>query len=165
MQPSAATVSAFNAFAKANDIKTTQVSPNGEWLSISTTVGQANKLFGASFDNFAHPDLAEPIVRTLSVSLPSELAGHVDVVHPTTSFEEPNARLTPIRMTVDKRAIPAACNSTITPTCLQDIYGIPATAATQKSNTLAVTAYQQQFAQNVDLKVRPVIIGPEIVCL
>lgn len=32
------------------------------------------------------------------------------------------------------RAVPASCATTITPTCLQDLYGIPTTAATQKSN-------------------------------
>ena len=153
MSPSASTLSAFNAFVKANNLQTADVSPNGEWVSLTTTVGQANALFGAKFETFTHAEMSEPIVRTLSVSLPSELVGHVDVVHPTTSFEDPNVRLSPITATVDKRAIPAACNSTITPTCLQDIYGIPAAPATEKSNTLLVTAYVQEFAQTADPKV------------
>ena len=155
LQPAPATLAAFNAFATANNLQARDVSPNGEWVAITTTVAQANTLFGANFELFSHEELAEPLVRSLSVSLPAELAGHIDVVHPTTSFEDPNPRLTPIATTrVDRRAIPAQCNSTITPTCLQDIYGIPATPAVKNSNTLLVTAYVEQFAQTADLKVR-----------
>lgn len=154
MAPSDATVAAFNAFAKANNLETSVVSPNGDWVSLTTTVGHANALFGASFQTFTHEDMAEPLVRTLAVSLPSELVGHIDTIHPTTSFEDPNPRLAPRPIaTPNKRAIPASCNSTITPACLQDIYGIPATPATDKSNTLLVTAYVQQFAQKADISV------------
>jgi tripeptidyl-peptidase-1 len=68
-------------------------SPNGDWVSITLPVSQANKLFAAQFDFFTHPALDGPITRTLSVSLPSELVGHVDVLHPTTAFVVPPARL------------------------------------------------------------------------
>lgn len=99
-------------------------------------------------------------MRTLSVSLPSELVGHVDVLHPTTEFVDPNPRLTPVTsFSLDKRAPSASCNSSVatgvvTPTCLQDLYGIPTTPATQASNTLLVTGYVGQFAQSADLEVR-----------
>jgi tripeptidyl-peptidase I len=152
VQPSAATVAAFNAFAKANNLQASVVSPNGDWVSFTTTVGRANALFGASFETFTHQAMAEPLTRTLSVSLPEELVGHVDTIHPSTSFDEPDPRLVPVAIPVpEKRAIPASCNSTITPSCLQDIYGIPATPAKEKSNTLLVTAYIEQFAQKADL--------------
>ena len=158
VQPSSDSLAAFNSFAQANNLKTTGVSPNGDWVSISTTVGQANTLFGAHFQNFEHQSLSKPLVRTLAVYLPSQLVGHVDVIHPTTSFEDPNMRLTPVVSVPvgrgsSKRDIPASCNSTITPTCLQDLYGIPATPATQTSNTLLVTAYQDEFAETADLSV------------
>lgn len=147
-------MAAFDAFAKANNLKTTVVSPNGEWLSFTTTVGEANKLFGTSFQTFEDTATQKSLVRTLSVSLPSELVGHVDVVHPTTSFEDSNVRLTPIRTGFSaKRTVPSSCNSTITPACLQALYGILATPATQASNTLGVTAYEAEYAQTADLVV------------
>ncbi|KAJ7626044.1 family S53 protease-like protein [Roridomyces roridus] len=158
MQPSAATVAAFNAFASANGLSPQVISPNGDWVSITLPVSKANSLFAANFETFAHPELTEPIVRTLSVSLPSELVGHVDVVHPTTEFVEPKARLTPMPgTTLLGRGTPSAsCNSAvatgiITPACLQALYNIPATPATQKTNALLVTAYEEQFAQQADL--------------
>ena len=49
--------------------------------------------------------------------------------------------------------IPASCDTVITPTCVQDLYGVPATKATQKTNVLAVSGFIEQFANNQDLQV------------
>ena len=130
MQPSEATVTALDTFVKANNLEVTATSPHGEWVTIKTTVGQANKLFGAKYETFVHTGTSQSLVRTLSVSLPSELADHVDVVHPTTAFVSPDARLMPVgRTKVDKRAVPASCNSTITPACLSSSSDWPASCA------------------------------------
>ncbi|KAJ7731311.1 family S53 protease-like protein [Mycena maculata] len=167
--PSSETISAFNAFASANNLKPTVISPNGDWVSINLTVSQANELFGAQFEVFSHPDLTNTITRTLSVSLPSELVGHVDVVHPTTAFIQPNVRLLPAASTiqVEKRAPAASCNTTlpsgvITPACLQALYGIPTTPATQSTNALLVTAYEDEFAEEADLKEFLQLLRPDI---
>ncbi|KAJ7451298.1 peptidase S8/S53 domain-containing protein [Mycena latifolia] len=107
------------------------------------------------------------ITRTLSVSLPSELVGHIDVLHPTTEFVELNARLSPPMCTHNRRAPAASCNSSVasgvvTPACLQALYGIPATPATTAGNALLVTAYQQQFAQTADLTTFLKLLRPDI---
>ncbi|KAJ7731325.1 family S53 protease-like protein [Mycena maculata] len=170
VEPSSETVSVFNAFAAANNLKPTVISPNGDWVSITLPVSQANELFAAQFEIFSHPELTNTITRTLSVSLPSELVGHVDVVHPTTEFTQPNVRLLPVASTIqlNKRATPAAsCNSSlasgvVTPACLQALYGIPTTPATQKTNALLVTAYEDQFAQKADLTEFLKLLRPDI---
>ena len=144
----------MTSFAQQNGLTIVSVSPNDDWVSFTTTVEHANTLFGAAFHTFTHPSTSRSIVRTFSVSLPSELVGHVDVIHPSTSFESPNMRLMPIMPVMEnKRDVPLSCNSTVTPSCLQDLYGIPAAAATETSNTLLVTAYQDQFAQSADVSV------------
>ncbi|KAJ7095070.1 family S53 protease-like protein [Mycena epipterygia] len=155
-QPSPETVSAFDAFASANRLAPTVISPNGDWVSLTLPVSQANKLFAAEFELFTHPSLTEPITRTLSVSLPSELVGHVDVIHPTTAFISPDVRLVPDTSQIRKRGPAASCdtsdgNGVITPTCLQDLYGIPTTPATETSNALLVTGYENEWAQESDL--------------
>jgi tripeptidyl-peptidase-1 len=163
VQPSAETVAAFDAFASANGLKPTVISPNGDWVSLTLPVSQADKLFAAKFELFTHPDLADPITRTLSVSLPSELVGHVDVVHPSTEFLPPTSpRLAPspsFHPLTAQDAPAASCNTslaegTITPTCLQELYGIPTDPATQPNNTLLVTGYVGEWAQTADLSVR-----------
>ncbi|KAJ7908380.1 subtilisin-like protein [Mycena leptocephala] len=160
--PSTDAVNAFNAFTSANGLKSSVISPYGEWVSVSLPVSKANQLFGAKFTNFTHTDLPAPIIRTLSVSLPSELANFVQVVHPTTAFTTPKARLgQSIRIDIPNRrrdaTAPAECdtsnpNNSITPACLLALYNIPSTPATQQTNALLVTGYEDEWAEIDDLQ-------------
>ncbi|KAJ7712109.1 Pro-kumamolisin, activation domain-containing protein [Mycena olivaceomarginata] len=117
VQPSSETVGAFNSLASANGLKPTIISPNGDWVSITLPVSQANDIFAANFEKFTHNSLTQPITRTLSVSLPSELVGHVEVIHPTTAFTlltpRHAASIASIPLPVSvKRGTPAAsCNT------------------------------------------------------
>ncbi|KAJ7628256.1 subtilisin-like protein [Mycena polygramma] len=156
-QPSPETLAAFSTFASANGLTPSPISPNGDWYSITLPVSKANTLFAAEFVLFTHPTLKEPITRTLSVSLPSELIGHVDVLHPSTSFVAHDVRLGLSVPDLAKGGVAASCNSSdpagvVTPSCLQHLYGIPTAPATQKSSKLLVTGYIGQFAQEADLK-------------
>ncbi|KAF8198253.1 family S53 protease-like protein [Mycena galopus ATCC 62051] len=160
VQPSEETISAFNAFASANSLQPTVISPNGDWVSITLSVSQANQLFGAQFQDFTHPSLDNAITRTVSVSLPPDLVGHIDAVHPTTDFSLPAAnsrmRLAPRRHKRSAKRQDASCdtsdgNGAITPACLQALYGIPVTPATQANNVLAVTGYDEEWPLTYDL--------------
>ncbi|KAJ7447479.1 subtilisin-like protein [Mycena latifolia] len=157
VQPSNETVAAFNSFAAAKGLKPSVISPNGDWLSLTLTVSQANQLFGAQFEKFSHASLPEPITRTLTISLPSELIGNVDVVHPSTSFTGRNpdfAQLPFHPHSSEKCTEPvASCrpDGIITPTCLQKIYGIPSAPATQKNNKILVTGYLGVSPNQTDL--------------
>ncbi|KAJ6471242.1 subtilisin-like protein [Mycena vitilis] len=148
VQPSTETVAAFNAFASANKLKSTVISPNGDWVSITLPVSQANKLFNAQYEVFTHPAMSDPILRTLSVSLPTQLVGVVDVLHPSTEFAEPNARLVPA--TSREKRQDASCDTS----ALYGIPAAPATASTNITNPLLVTGYVAEWAQIADLKVQ-----------
>ncbi|KAF8174994.1 family S53 protease-like protein [Mycena galopus ATCC 62051] len=166
-QPSPETVSAFDAFASSNGLAPTSISPNGDWVALTLPVSQANQLFSANFEHFTHPSLTEPITRTLSVSLPSELVGHVDVIHPTTAFIPPDVRLIPGTPQIRKRGPAASCdtsdgNGVITPTCLQDLYGIPTTPATETSNAILITGYENEWAQQPDLSQFLILERPDM---
>ncbi|KAI1786397.1 peptidase S8/S53 domain-containing protein [Ganoderma leucocontextum] len=96
----------------------------------------------------------------LSYSIPAELQGHLDLVHPTVTFPNPKGHLPVFQAPVKHarglqnftaRTVPSSCSSSITPACLQAIYNIPSDAATQSSNQLAVTGYIQQYANQDDL--------------
>jgi tripeptidyl-peptidase-1 len=160
MQPSSETVSAFTTFASAQGLKPTVISPNEDWWSIILPVSQANKLFDAQFEVFTHPAMNNTITRTLSISLPVELVGHVDVLSPSTEFVTPNPRLvaTAPRVPLEKR-VDASCDTStasgvITPACLQALYGIPTAPATQPNNMILVAGYEAEWAQTADLTVR-----------
>ncbi|KAF7368073.1 Family S53 protease-like protein [Mycena sanguinolenta] len=144
IQPSSETVSAFDAFASANGLTPTVISPNGDWVSLMLPVSQANTLFAADFQHYTHPSLDCSITRSLSVSLPSELVGHVTVLHPTTAFVSAvgrNVRLAPISTIPhlgrrDQVQVPASCNTT---------------EPSGNSSSLLVTSYGNEFAEETDL--------------
>ncbi|KAJ6482695.1 subtilisin-like protein [Mycena sanguinolenta] len=172
VQPSPATIDAFSSFASANGLQPKITSPNGEWASITLSVSQANALFAANFEHFTHPNLTAPVTRALSISLPEELVGHVEVLHPTTAFDTPRAGLASRSATRSRarrstrRAIPPdSCIgpfNTTTPACLQTLYGIPSTPATQSSNTLMVAAYIGDWAQTAALELFLQMFRPDI---
>lgn len=122
-------------------------------------VSKANTLFAAKFEVFTHPDIKSNLVRTLSVSLPSELVGHVDVIHPSTDFVHTSPPLASIQTRKGRPPPTKSCDTSvgsgrITPACLQDLYGIPSTPATQRNNSLLVTGFSNLFAETADLSVR-----------
>ncbi|KAF7318601.1 Peptidase S53 domain-containing protein [Mycena chlorophos] len=162
--PSATTSSAVLAWLSEHNIKSSAISPAGDTLSITLPVSQANSLLDTTFSTYKHVSTGKTVIRTLEYSIPTALQGHIDLVYPATSFVTPQA--TPkytslktkrevkrdLQARVDKRAVPATCTETITPTCLQDIYGIPTTPATQPNNTIGVAGFIEEYANEADLK-------------
>ena len=82
--PTQDTVETVTAWLKENDIEATQASPAGDWLSFSIPVSKANALFDADFSVFTHTQSSSQMIRTLSYSIPTDLKGKLDFVHPTT---------------------------------------------------------------------------------
>ncbi|KAE9396050.1 subtilisin-like protein [Gymnopus androsaceus JB14] len=80
-----------------------------------------------------------------------ELVSHVSVVQPSTSFDL--AKPLGISVSYGKRDnVNASCANTIVPECLQDLYDIPTTPATQSSNRIAVPGFIDYWAQYADLE-------------
>ncbi|OBZ67228.1 Tripeptidyl-peptidase sed3 [Grifola frondosa] len=161
--PKPETMEAINTWLSENNITAKTLSPAGEWLGISIPVSKANELFGTEFSAYTREDDGMTTIRTLAYSIPASLKGHIDLVHPTTTFPTRSSRLGHVIPKApfenSRRAseasstdIPASCASTITPACLQAIYNIPTTPATSSSNQLAVTGFEFQFANQADLQ-------------
>ncbi|KAI0066334.1 subtilisin-like protein [Artomyces pyxidatus] len=159
--PKPETIAAVNAWLSENGLTAKTLSPAGDWLGFQTTVAQANRLFDADFSAFTHDATGETTIRTLAYSIPASLQGHLDLVHPTITFPNPLASKRPVSViprrsrppssNITSDAAPASCNTAITPSCVQELYGIPTTPATQSSNTLAVSGFIGQFANEADL--------------
>ncbi|KAF9027259.1 family S53 protease [Hymenopellis radicata] len=159
--PTEESVSAVTAWLTEHGV--TDIAVTGaynDWLSFSVPVETANTLFSAQFQNFVDVDSGERITRTLEYSLPKDLEADIALVHPTTSFAKPRFGPTspvfsiPVpNANVTERANPApsSCASVVTPACLQALYGIPTTPATQSSNVLGVTGFIDQYANQADL--------------
>ncbi|CCM03030.1 uncharacterized protein FIBRA_05147 [Fibroporia radiculosa] len=161
--PKPESVTAVNEWLNENGITSRTISPAGDWLSISVPVEQANALFDTQFSVFTHLPSGAQSIRTLSYSIPSDLKGHLDLVHPTTTFTPPSAKL-PIQAVpytgvkefknFTSAGDPAGdCPDTyVDPGCLEAIYNIPRTAATQSSNYITVTGYDDEYANQSDLE-------------
>lgn len=121
-----------------------------DYLTFSAPVHTANNLFDTDFHSFVHIPSGKRAIRTLQYSIPRDLASHINVIHPTTSFDL--AKPLSISVSYGKRSsessiLNSSCADTITPQCLQDLYDIPATPATQLSNRIAVPGMIEYWAQ------------------
>ncbi|KAF8516715.1 family S53 protease-like protein [Hysterangium stoloniferum] len=156
--PTPETTAAVKEFLAANKIKATTVTPAGDWLSFSIPVSQANGLFNADFTVFTDEETGTQAIRTLAYSIPSSLKGKIDLIHPTIAYGPPPSVFVPrpisnitASVAPSPGAVPASCNTEITPACLEALYGIPA-SATAAGSKIGVSGFIQQFAQTADLK-------------
>ncbi|KZT71792.1 subtilisin-like protein [Daedalea quercina L-15889] len=155
MTPSNEATSAVNTWLNENGVQATVLSAAGDWLSVRMPVSQANDLLDADFSVFTHPKTGKQAIRTLTYSIPTDLAGHLSLVHPTVSFPNPYGYM-PIMNFSSSGFTPEAdtgpCNvDAITPACLQWLYGIPTAPAKSGGNHLAVTGYIEEWPQRTDL--------------
>ncbi|KAF8182218.1 family S53 protease [Mycena galopus ATCC 62051] len=142
VKPTNETVAAVSSWLSENNIGAKPVTPAGDMLEIKIPVSQANDLLSAEF----------------SYSLPALLTQQVEFFHPTTIFAPPLrskpklvAASSAKRATAGSDDLPDSCTSTINPACLQELYRIPTTPATQKSNTLGVAGFTDEWANQGDL--------------
>ena len=142
--------------------KIAHVSGAGDWLTVRVSVAQAERMLGTKYNVYHHPVSGQRVVRTMGYSLPRELHSHIDVVAPTTyfgtihsmwatSFLQPDIK--PVSNAVNV-AVPSSCSSTITPTCLRDLYNTSTyVPAATNVNKLGVAGYLGEFASTSDLQV------------
>jgi tripeptidyl-peptidase-1 len=109
------------------------------------------------------------MVRTTTYSLPSNIHSHVDVVQPTTMFgrfkgskstiswpDETETisleNLPPIADAVSGTVVDASCNTTITISCLQQLYNAVGFTPSSKGNSVGITGYLEENANIQDLQ-------------
>ncbi|KAF7294544.1 Subtilisin-like protein [Mycena indigotica] len=152
-RPTDETTAAVNQWLSDNGIDSTPLSASGDWISIRVPVSKANELLNADFNVFTHAASGVDSIRTLEYSLPASLQNHIKVVTPTTSFAAPR-RSGPVFQAAkiqERATVPSSCKNTMTPTCLQALYSIPTTAATNKTGSIGVAGFDDQFANQADL--------------
>lgn len=158
MNPSDESLQVVNTWLADNNIDATTISRGGDWLAISLPVSQANEMLDADFSVYTHEDSGTQIIRALQYSIPEDLVGHLQVVHPVTTFavlSPKTASTSAGRVSVlAKQKRQSACDGQyIDPACLQELYGIPTAAATNPE-PLLVTGYIEQYPSESDTEVR-----------
>ncbi|KAA1474770.1 family S53 protease [Dentipellis sp. KUC8613] len=159
--PAPESVLSVKGWLTTHGVASETISPAGDWLGVNVTVAQANSLLDAEYTTFTNQATGQPTVRTLSYSIPAELKGHLDFVHPTVAFPVPihgQPKVVPASSPISpgknatSNVTPQPCAQQFTPACAQSLYGIPATRATQASNRLAVSGFNNEYASQADLK-------------
>ncbi|KLO12132.1 subtilisin-like protein [Schizopora paradoxa] len=153
VKPTNETTAAVEEWLDAKGLNAFSASPAGDWLALLMTVAQASTLFDAEFSVFTYEKTGEQLVRTLAYSLPAVLLGHVEFDISSSSKPSVSMSSTAGVSNVTSRAIPASCTKSITPACLQALYSIPTTKATQLSNSIGVTGFSNEFANQDDLTI------------
>ncbi|KAJ3553440.1 hypothetical protein NM688_g3614 [Phlebia brevispora] len=156
--PTPETVAAVNAWLEAAGLNTTTSSLSRDMLQLNATVSVANELLDANFSLFTNTATGEQSIRTLNYSIPTDLIGHISFVHPTISFAtaQPHAAALHARAPNHDGFDPNSCNSNlVTPKCVQEIYGVPATlyrpTAGRAVSSIGVTGMLGEFANREDL--------------
>ncbi|KAJ7704957.1 subtilisin-like protein [Mycena rosella] len=136
--PSDKAAAAVKAWLSSHGLIAATSSSAGHWLSVSVPISKANTILSASYQTFKN------------------VADFIDHIHPTTAFSGPHSRGPVVSISqpasaVSANGVPASCSSAITPACLQALYEIPATPATEYSNSIAVAGFVNEFARRADL--------------
>ncbi|KAH9855572.1 family S53 protease-like protein [Lenzites betulinus] len=149
--PSPDSVAAVNAWLAEHGLTATPLTPAGDWVQVQVNVSKANSLLAANYSLYTHESSGVEAIRTLAYSIPASLHAHIDLIHPTTGF--PPSVKSDITLTkrsfhepIAARSLASNCANGTTPACLQELYNIPTTPATVKSNKLGVTG---RFGNNV----------------
>ncbi|KAI0013861.1 tripeptidyl peptidase [Xylariaceae sp. FL0662B] len=71
---------------KATNLST---SPAGDWLYLSLTILDLEKLLGTKYYLYCHNRSGRNVIRTLQWSVPYHLDTHIQIIEPTTAFIQP----------------------------------------------------------------------------
>ncbi|EIN06456.1 family S53 protease [Punctularia strigosozonata HHB-11173 SS5] len=164
VRPTQDTVTAVSQWLSDNGISSRILTPAGDWIEFSVPASKANDMLDTQFTTYTHANSGQPSVRTLSYSIPVALKEHIQLIHPTTSFTavtrgSPVASFSrPVTskaqtdaVIADATTVPASCNSSMTPACLQALYSIPSSVKVNKQNKLGVAGMGDEFANQADL--------------
>ncbi|KAH8810379.1 subtilisin-like protein [Flagelloscypha sp. PMI_526] len=140
--------------------------PASDWIHVTLPIREAEELLKTTYHVFEHEESGDRLIRTLEYSLPEWLNGAVELIQPTTSF----AFYKPARSTISwpsdeeqaeaessfqagADAAPASCNfRDVTLQCLADLYKYADYTPSAANNSIGITGYLEQYANNVDLQ-------------
>ena len=114
-----------------------KVSSDGHWVTFASTVGQANSLLNTTFMSYQNSGTTK--IRTMEYSIPDDLVNYIDLISPTTYFGKTVANMPTFTKTKKdapaKRQVDASCQTSITPTCIKELYNVGSYTPSVKSGS------------------------------
>jgi tripeptidyl-peptidase-1 len=130
---------------------------NGSTVNFATTVSTANKLLSAQFAYYQSGSTKK--LRTTQYSIPDNLVDHIDLISPTTHYGKttpavaiPSVTQKNKRVPASQPSVAASCQTSITPSCLKELYNINDYRADPNSGSrIAFGSFLNQSALYSDL--------------
>jgi tripeptidyl-peptidase-1 len=167
LMPSEETVFSVSAWLKAAGIESFEI--DSDWVTFKTNVGVANQLLDTEFSWYVSNEAApRKVLRTLEYSVPDEVAGHINLVQPTTRFaairanHEIGSELSVITVAASANAT-VNCDTAITPQCLKQLYKIDYTPDPKSGSKAAFASYLEEYARYSDMALFEKNILPEAI--
>jgi tripeptidyl-peptidase-1 len=165
--PSKRSLSSVNTWLR--DAGVENIEEDSDWITFKTTVGVANKLLDTKFSWFTtEEEKPRKALRTLEYSVPEDIAGHINLVQPTTRFaairanHETNTEI----FEIPESSLAAAadnCDALITPACLKTFYGLDYEADANSGSKVAFASYLEEYARYSDFALFEQAYLPETV--
>ncbi|KAJ5520206.1 Peptidase S8/S53 subtilisin/kexin/sedolisin [Penicillium fimorum] len=137
----------------SENVPASSINLNGHWISFTVSISQVEKMLKTKFFYF-HQQVQQTIaIRTLGYSVPRALHPYIQLILPTTRFGNLilQRRSTLEQKPVTAEQLAAGCNTTITPDCLRDLYGIDNTTTRPEwRNRLGISGFLEQYALHAD---------------
>lgn len=129
---------------------------DGSLLSFTGSVEKVNKLLDTNFAHYQSGDAVK--LRTTQYSIPDDLADYIDLISPTVYFGKtraavPKASKAKETRKVSKTEVAASCQTSITPSCLKEMYNIGNyTPKVEAGSRIGFGSFLNQSASQSDLK-------------
>ncbi|KAL3420668.1 Pro-kumamolisin [Phlyctema vagabunda] len=160
LKPTERTSTTVTNWLKSSNI--TAIQDDSDWILFRTTVGNANKLLDTEFGWYLNEEANQKVLRTLAYSVPESVKEHINFVQPTTRFGSlkkmgSDAQRINADSTIagwfgqSTTAVDAACNTTITPQCLLQLYNIHYKGSPDNGNTVGYASFLEEYARYDDL--------------
>jgi tripeptidyl-peptidase-1 len=147
VEPATESKEAVRGLLAKHGVTAVDATPNGDFITASVTVAQAERILRAEYHKFQHAPSGHVMHRCLSYSLPTNVAPHVDFVAPTVQL--PTIRTS---ATGALRNHTEASRPGNNPTSLRKLYNVNATKGdASKKTKQAVTAFLNQLYSESDL--------------
>ena len=137
LRPSADASESILGWLQAEGVPKTDIKDDGDWINFYVSVSEAERILHTKFHYYKSSLNSVRRIRTLQYSIPKKLHQYIQMIQPTTRFgqmrgersfiidhhEVPTVRAKEQDYGTDAARINATfCNTTITPTCLKELY-------------------------------------------
>ena len=154
LRPRSEITAAVVSWLRSEGIPNEYIDEDGNWIRFNATIKQAGHMLNAQFYSFHNKFSNISQTRTLGYAVPRKIRPFIDMIQPTTRFNHIRAQNNFIMSVETGTPLSEVdCNTTITPTCLRDLYDLGnRVMAPDPRNRLGISNYLEQYARYDDLQ-------------